>query len=450
MSAALPLTTRLGYGVGDVAFNLFFTTANLYLLLYYTDVLALDPGTAGLIFAGALIWDAVLDPIMGYLASRTRSRWGRYRPWILFGAVPLGASWVLMFAPTSYTGNALVAVTLATHLLFRTLYTIVSMPYVSLSATMTSDSTERGILASFRMVAATGAGLCVAFLTLKLATTFGSGDQATGFFWVSVLYAVIASILLMIVFASTEEQVDVDENLPSIGELIVMLRRNRAFWLISGSLLMASIAGTFFGKSVPYYFKYALGREADIGTGLALLTASAMVSIPLWTIVMRRTSKRTVSLSGSALGVTGYAAFLYATGLPNPTVLPLMAVIGFAAGAGYLTFWAMIPDTVEYGEWHSGVRAEGLTFGLIAFVQKAALGFAVGLLGQALSTVGYVANETQSASTLGDIRLLMTIVPMVTVVCGAMFIAFYPLDGKLHGRLVAALAIRRIRVGRAR
>jgi GPH family glycoside/pentoside/hexuronide:cation symporter len=127
-------------------------------LLYYTDVLGLAPATAGWIFAAALAWDAVTDPVMGYIASRTRTRWGRYRPYLLFGAVPLAASWALIFLPTGFTGTALTLFALAAHMLFRTCYTVVSMPYVSLSAVMTSDSHERGVLAGFRMVAATGGG----------------------------------------------------------------------------------------------------------------------------------------------------------------------------------------------------------------------------------------------------------------------------------------------------
>ena len=159
---------RLGYGVGDMGFNLFFTTASLFLLLYYTDVAGLPPAAAGWIMAAALVWDAVTDPAMGYLASRTRSRWGRYRPWILFGAVPLAASWALMFLPTGFTGLALTLWALAAQVLFRTCYTIVSMPYVSLSAAMTTDSRERGVLAAIRMLSATAAGLGIALATLPL------------------------------------------------------------------------------------------------------------------------------------------------------------------------------------------------------------------------------------------------------------------------------------------
>ena len=135
--APIPLASRLGYGIGDLAFNLYFTTANLFLLLYYTDVLGLSPTVGGLVFAVALIWDAVLDPVMGYIASRTRSRLGRYRPYLLFGAIPLAISWTLIFLPTGLKQGALIAVALAAHMLFRTCYTIVSMPYLSLSAAMT-------------------------------------------------------------------------------------------------------------------------------------------------------------------------------------------------------------------------------------------------------------------------------------------------------------------------
>ena len=205
MSARLSWPMRLGYGVGDMGFNLFFTTASLFLLLYYTDVAGLPPATAGWIMAAALVWDAVTDPAMGYLASRTRSRWGRYRPWILFGTVPLAASWALIFLPTGFTGFALTLWALAAQVLFRTFYTIVSLPYVSLSAAMTTDSRERGLLAAIRMLSATAAGLGIALATLPLVDRLGGGDEALGFFRVAILYSVLAGGLLLMVFATARE-----------------------------------------------------------------------------------------------------------------------------------------------------------------------------------------------------------------------------------------------------
>lgn len=441
--ARLSFRRRFGYGVGDVGFNLYFTTASLYLLYYYTDVAQIGPATAGWIFAVALIWDAISDPIMGYIASRTRSRWGRYRPYLLFGSLPLAASWALMFLPTGLTGGALVAYALVTHVLFRTLYTVVSMPYVSLSAVMTTDSAERGSLASIRMVAAISAGLFSAFTLLKLAAWFGEGDSLRGFFLAAVLYGALATAILWYVFASTEERADIAEApLATASQMFAMLRSNRPFWLIAGYLLMTSAASTMFGKTLPYSFKYALGRPDLIGSALAGLTACALVSVPIWTVLMKRTSKRTVALLGLAVGLVGYATYWFAGEMIGLPIAIAIALLGFAGGAGALAFWAMIPDTVEFGEWRSGVRAEGMVFGLISFVQKAALGLSVGVLGELLSMVGYVANQPQTPQTLHDMHALMTLGPMGLLAAAAVFVFFYPLDRATHGRLVRLLGRR--------
>jgi GPH family glycoside/pentoside/hexuronide:cation symporter len=443
MVARLPFRRRFGYSVGDFGFNLFFTTASLYLLYYYTDVLGLPPATAGWIFAVALIWDAVSDPIMGYIASRTRSRWGRYRPYLLFGSIPLAASWVLMFVPTGLSGEPLVLFTLSAHVLFRTLYTVVSMPYLSLSAVMTTDSAERGALASYRMISAIVAGLFSAFTLLKFAEALGGGDPMRGFLLSSILFATLAAAILLFVYAFTEEAVQAAEApRPTAREMVAMLRGNKPFWLIAGWLLMWSTASTLFGKTLPYQFKYGFDRPELIGTALAGITAFALLALPFWAMLMHRTSKRAVSLAGTAVGFLGYGLYWAAGDQLGGPVAVAIALLGIAGGAGAMTFWAMIPDTVEYGEWRAGVRAEGIIFGLISFVQKAALGLSVGLLGELLTAIGYTANQRQAADTLAHMHLLMSAGPMLLVTVGASFVFFYPLDRATHGRLVRVLARR--------
>jgi GPH family glycoside/pentoside/hexuronide:cation symporter len=442
-STPLSWPTRLGYGIGDMGFNLFFTTASLFLLLYYTDVAGLPPSTAGWIMAAALVWDAVTDPAMGYLASRTRSRWGRYRPWILFGTIPLAASWALIFLPIGLTGFALALWALAAQMLFRTFYTIVSMPYVSLSAAMTTDTRERGLLAAIRMLSATAAGLGIALSTLPLVAWLGGGDDTLGFFRVALVYGLLASALLLLVFATSREDPAASEApLPSAAEMIRMLARNRAFWLVAGSMLLASFGSTFFGKTIPYHLKYDGDRASLIGPALATITGCAFLAIPLWTALMQRTSKRIVSLSGTALGVIGYILF-YLVGSALPAMFATLALLGVSAGAAYLTFWAMLPDTVEYGEWRTGVRAEGIIFGFISFVQKAALGIAVGLLGEVLTAIGYVANQPQAPETLADMRQVMLWIPILCALAAAAFIWRYPIDAKTHAGLVDDIRRRR-------
>ena len=444
MAAKLSWKQRVGYGLGDFGFNLYFTTASLFLLLFYTDVAGLSPATAGWVFAAALVWDALIDPVMGYLASRTRSRWGRYRPWLLFGAIPLAASWMLMFLPTGFTGTALTLFALATHMLFRTCYTICSMPYVALSAAMTTDSSERGLLASLRMLAATSAGLLIAFCTLKLVTVLGGGDQARGFLLTAVLFGALAAAMMLVTYATSEEDAAA-LNVPeaSLAQMMGMLRGNRALWLVCGAMLMGAMGSTFFGKAIPYHLKYDVGREDLIGPALGLMVATAFLSIPIWTWIMQRSSKRLVALLGAGLAVVGYPLFYLAHGAPVAQLFVPLGLLGVAAGASYLTFWAMLPDTVEYGEWRSGVRAEGIIFGVVIFVQKAALGLAVGLLGEVLAGLGYVANRPQSQQTLEGIRTMMLWAPVLFGLAAAAFLYFYPLDRRTHGRIAAIVSRRR-------
>ncbi|MGC5799701.1 MFS transporter [Sphingomonas sp. NFX23] len=435
---------RVGYGIGDFAFNLFFTTASLFLLFYYTDVLGLTPAVAGWVFAGALIWDAIFDPWIGYIASRTRTRWGRYRPYVLLGALPLAASWALMFLPTTLGGSALVLFAAATHILFRTMFAVVGMPFLAMSAVLTRDSAERGVLAGIRMVAGAAAGLFGAVATLKLVTAFGGGQ--TGFFWTAVLYGALATAILIFVFTATREApVLEDEPRPAVGEMIRMLSSNRAFWLVSAAMLLGAVGQTFFQKTLPYFFKYQLGREDLISPALGILAASVMVSIPAWTWLSKRTSKRTMWLTGSVVGVVGSVLLWVIPETPS-NVLPVLILVGAGAGASYLGFWSMIPDTVEFGEWRSGVRAEGAVFGLVSLIQKASLGLAAAGLGEALSAIGYTANVAQTPATLASMRFLMIVLPAILLVAAAAVIAFYPLDQQTHRRIVRVLGRRRARL----
>jgi glycoside/pentoside/hexuronide:cation symporter, GPH family len=434
---------RFGYGVGDFAFNLFFTTASLYLLFYYTDVLGLAPDVAGWVFAGALIWDALFDPAMGYIASRTRTRWGSYRPYLLFGGVPLALSWMLMFLPVSLEGSALVLFAASTHILFRTLYAVVSMPYLALSAVMTSDSEERGLLAAFRMVAAATCALLSAFLTLKLVELLGGGR--IGFFWVAVIYGSLASILFVYCFATVRENAEMpsDEKV-GLADTLRMLRQNRAFWIVCAGMLLGGVGGTLANKTLPYYLKYGLGREDLIGPALGVGAMSVMLSIPFWTWVMKRKSKATAWIGGTIVGVFAYALYWVVPQQPA-YVIAVVGLLGFGGGAAYFGFWAMMPDTVEYGEWRSGVRSEGGIFGIVSLIQKASLGLAAAGLGELLAFIGYQANMPQSAETIHGMRLVMIALPAVLAASAAAIIVFYPIGPAMHARMVRALEWRRKR-----
>lgn len=440
----LPVGQVIAYGSGDLAFNLYFTFCSLFLLYFYTDILGLSASVAGLIIMAALVWEGITDPAMGVIASQTRSRFGSYRPYLLYGAPVLALSFILMFVPVDLSGGALAAFCLATHILFRTIYTVVNIPYIALSARMSSDTQARSRLAGARMLFAIASGLLMAALTLPLVARFGGGRE--GFFGIAALYAFIASIVLLNCFARTREAVgEAPTAHPGFGAMLAAIRVNPAFLLLLGATLVGSIGYTMGGKAQLYYMKYYAGSEASITVGLTVsLTAAALAMVP-WVMLTRRTSKRTVWLSGIVIGSTANLLIFIFTPTAGPLLYSLLALTGIGNAAFVLTFWSMLPDTVEVGEWRTGLRAEGALVGFIAFTQKVALGIGTGLVGILLDLIGYAPNAAQTPGALSGIQIVTTLVPATLAILAGLFVYFYPLDARTHARLVRAIAWRNVR-----
>ncbi|WP_421992436.1 MFS transporter [Qipengyuania sp.] len=446
--SALPRWRRAAYGFGDFGFNLYWSTASMFLLYYYTDVLALPATTAGLIFLVAMVWDGISDPIMGYLAERTRTRWGSYRPYLLFGGPVLAVSLVLMFFRPTAEGTALVVYAAATHVLFRTVYTVMSIPYSSLSARITRSSAVRNELSAWRMISATTGGFLVAFSTLRLVQYFGQGDLATGFFWTAVCFAALSIPVFLILFATTREPTlahkdTTAEPQANLKDALALLLGNRAFLLVFLATAFLFMGGVLSSKTLIYYYKYTLGNEAASGDALALMTGGAALLIPLWAWLATRIEKRSVWLSGLTISLLVNLA-IYLNPLETvPVVTALFAVGAVGTAASYLSFWSMLPDTVEYGEYTSGRRVESLAFGLMSFVQKCSFGIAAALLGFMLDLIGYVPNVEQSPDTLSAIKAIMALMPVGFLGIAIGLLWFYPITRATHQWMVAEIAARK-------
>ena len=446
LPTGLPTGQVIAYGSGDLAFNLYFTFCSLFLLYFYTDVLGLSASMAGLIIMAALVWEGATDPAMGVIASRTRTRFGSYRPYLLFGAPVLALAFLAMFLPLGLSGTALAIFCLATHILFRTVYTVVNIPYVALSARLSANSQDRSRLAGARMLFAILTGLFLAAMTLPLVAKLGGGPK--GFFLATTLYAGMATLVLLWCFTRTRESVEeAPDAHPTIGTMLAAIRSNHAYLLLLGATLVGSIGYTMGGKAQIYYMKYYAGTEATITLGLTVSLAAAALAMVPWVIMTRLTSKRIVWLSGIAIVVTANLAIFALAPKAGPLLYLLLALNGIGNAAFVLTFWSMLPDTVELGEWKTSLRAEGALVGFVAFSQKVALGIGTGLFGILLDALGYVPNVAQSPETLSGIRVLTTLAPVTLALVAACFVYFYPLDARTHARLVGALERRKARRG---
>jgi GPH family glycoside/pentoside/hexuronide:cation symporter len=440
----LSLPRKVGFTIGDYGFNLYWQSVSLFLMYYYTDAVGLSGTTAGLIYMAASIFDGAIDPLMGALADRTRTRWGRYRPYILWGTIPLALSFAGLYYKPALDTFGIIAVVCATHFLFRVFYTVSSIPYISLTARVTSSSSERSTIAGFRMVFANLAGMSVSYATQPLVTYFGGGDEARGFFYVACVIAIVASCIFPIVYLATREPAPThDEPIPQLRDYWVTLRHNRAFWIVVIGVLGGSVATTTLGKTVIYYFKYFLDAEESARYALTAKTGLAIIIVASWVYVTRFVGKRHAWFLTTAWGCAGLAWF-YVTDINTVLLATLFFVLMHVCSAGiHLTYWSMLPDTVEYGEWRTGVRAESLVFGFAIFCQKTALGLAAGLLGVALDFVGFVPNAVQTPETLHGMKLIIVVLPLGGMAVAAAAMYFYPLRPGIHERIVADLEARR-------
>jgi GPH family glycoside/pentoside/hexuronide:cation symporter len=447
----LPIGRIFGYGLGDFAFNFYWFPLQLFLTYYYTDVLGLPSATAGGIIMICLVWDGIVDPYIGLLANRTRTRWGRYRPYMLFGCVPLAASFTLMFMPVPFKDTPLIVYAFATQLLFRTLYGAVNIPYGAMMATMTRDSMERNYLAGVRMLCALGGGSVVSYFTPRLVSYFRAQDQVgeptSAYFIATAILSTCAIVVILASFAATEERVAADDaSTPkvSVVDLLKMLATNVPFLQVMAGNALFSFSNILINSSLAYYVQYYLGQPQTVTGNIGgLMPLMQLFAVLPWTFVARLIGKRGSWIAGLACAIAPLVVLFVSQSRDVATVYWCLGAYSLGSASMAVNFWSIVPDTVEYGEWRSGIRAEGFIFGFVTLIQKIALGLSSAFLGVYLGWIGYTANQTQSASTLAGLKLLLTVIAGAGLIGSAIVMYFYKLDATRHRALVDEIAARR-------
>ncbi len=438
----LTLKTRVGYGIGDIAICLYWSGVGLYLLYFYTDVVGISPSLAGLIYGIGMFWDAITDPFMGYVAERTRTRWGVYRPYLLFGNIPLALSFVLLFWVPPFEGTILFFFLLFANILHRTCFTLVSVPFSSLTPRITSDSQERTNLTGFRMMGAqTGTNL-MALVAFPIIFWVGGEDESMGFVVLALIAGLSALLIHSITFLTVKEPSN-DHGIERVGgslkEAARAIGKNMPFWLVFSATLIVGITTIFFGNNLIYYTKYALNLHEHQSTILFTSGIVAFLSIPFWWFISNKIGKKFTWLLSSTLTLLAFIIFYFYQINSLNELLFLVAFIGFGSGAGGILFWSMLPDTIEYGEVLTGVRSESSLYGFMTFAQKGSIAFAVIILGIVLDTIGFKANEVQAENTLTDMKLIMTLIPSLGIASSLVIIYFYPIDVTMHKNLLKKL-----------
>lgn len=434
----LPLGMKLGYGVGNFAINLGFQVCALYLIYYFTDIYMLPAAVAGSVFMVSKIWDSACDPVIGLISDHTKSRWGQKRPFLLFGALPLGVAMFLLFFGPDLSAGMRIVYAYVTFILFSTAIAATSVPYGALLADMTLDAGERSNISGFQMTCALLGTLFAAAATKPLVSLFP--DEATGFRWVGALYGIMISVIVLISFASVREMVThrKEKKLP-FRENFQVIIANIPFLFLAGGVTLYMVAINLLAIVVTYFFKYNLNSEALVPVAFIALFVTAAVFIPAFVWLSNKKSKKfAFNVGMTILGAALVGIFF----VPKDNIFLTFALF-FISGIGmstvFLLPWAMVPDTVEYSEWKTGLRREGTIYGVYFLCFKFGSAISGFIAGIGLDFFGYVANVQQTANALRGIRLLISFVPLTFIILGMVLISFYSLDSAFHKKILAEL-----------
>ncbi len=425
----LSFREKFAYGLGDTACNLTFQTVNLFLFIYYTDVFGLPAATVGTMVLVARVLDAVLDPVTGIVADRTQTRWGKFRPYILFGALPFGLCGYLMFSHPALSGPGKLVFAYVTYMLMWVAYTAVNIPYSALMGVMSASSADRTSLSTYRFVCAFSGSLAINALTLPLRDAFGGGDAATGYKYTMLLFSVVSAAMLLYTFAQTRERVaPAPDPGASLGQDLKYLFANGPWLVLFVAAFLTLTNVGVRNASLVYYFKYVVGDESRFTLFGTLGTLAFIAGAAATPLFLRVFNRRALMIGLTSANAFAMAAFFFVDPKSMPT-LHLLNIVGtFAAGPTPAIVWSMYADTADYGAWKFGRRTTGLVFSAAVFAQKVGLAVGSFMLGGILSAAGFVPNVAQTPRALLGIKLVFSLLPGAIGLLSGLAIVFYKLD----------------------
>ena len=354
----LSVKEKIGYGLGDTAANFIFQTMVVFQLSFYTDTFGLAAGAAGTLFMVVRVWDAIFDPLMGIMADRTVTRWGKFRPWILWSAVPFGIMGVLTFMTPDFGPSGKLAYAYVTYILMMMVYSANNLPYSALTGVMTGDAGERTSLSSYRFVCAMLGAFVVQVLALPMVNYFGRGDNARGYRMTMGLLSLIAVGLFVITFLSVRERIQPDpRQKSSVRSDFAGLLRNGPWIALFALTILIFIGYTMRAGAMVYYFKYFVGREDLFSVFNIFGLVSIVTGIVLSTPLARRYGKRDLYIVTLFVAAAFGALFLVLPAHNLPLIFGAEVLRGLAYGITTPLLWAMMADVADYGEWMTGRRA---------------------------------------------------------------------------------------------
>lgn len=440
-SVKITLKEKIGYGFGDAASSMFWKLFGSYLMIFYTDVFGLPAAVVGSMFLITRIWDSLFDPIVGMVADRTDTRWGKFRPYLLFLAIPFAVIGVFTFFTPGldYTGKVIYAY--ITYSLMMMVYSAINVPYASLLGVMSPNQKDRNVLSTSRMTFAYIGSFVTFLLFMPLVNYFSNGsnaveDQQRGWFMAVIVIAVMCAILFFMCFSFTKERVKPikQEKTPLLDDLCDLIK-NKPWWILLGAGVAALVFNSIRDGATVYYFKYYIVEDGFgtinvfsipfvlSGLYLALGQAANIVGVILAAPISNRIGKRYAYMGAMAIASVLSIVFYWMDKDSLTLIFILQALISICAGSIFPLLWSMYADCADYSELKTGNRATGLIFSSSSMSQK--FGWAIGsaLTGWLLGYFGFQANEAQNPETINVIKMFLSFLPAVGTILSVVFIS---------------------------
>lgn len=437
-----PLSTKvkLGFGVCDLGGNLFFTVNAFLLLNYLTDSVGIAAGLAGIVIMVGKVWDAITDPIVGYISDRTNTRWGRRRPYILFGSVPLCITMIIMFTNPGLSSQTQLCIWgIVVYCLLNTAYTLVNIPYSALTPELTQDYNERTALNGYRFSFAIIGTLMGAGAALPIVNSFS--DKDTGFSAMGAIFGVIMMVTALITFFVVKEPESAKrEFTQGFFETYLRVFKNKPFVIILISYALQITGITVASGVTIYYYKYIHNNESMTTIAMLILLTTAMIFIPISVLLARRIGKKMVFSLGMVIFSFGLIIIFFTGHLMSAEYsLGIIAISGIGMGLIFAMPYAIVPDAIEYNYLLTGERTEGSFYGMWTFCLKIGQAVALGITGGVLALTGYIAEVAQTEQALFGIRLLFGPISVIFFIASIALLFFYPINERRYEEILAGI-----------
>jgi GPH family glycoside/pentoside/hexuronide:cation symporter len=446
MSTSLPRRTKFLYGIGDTGFSLTSTIVGVYFAIFLTDVVGLTPGIAAIAIFIGRTWDYINDPIIGHISDRTRTRWGRRRPFLLFSSLPFALVYTLMWWRPPLSGNLALAIYYAmAYVLFDATATFAYMPYYALTPELTSDYDERTSLTTYRMFFSILGSLIAFTIPLMMVGSFAP-QNASRVLVMGATFGFVSALPLILTFFGTRERQEYQQlKQPGLKESLQAAFKNRPFVFSAAIFLITWCSMDILQATLLYFLKYVMQREGQSDMIMGAIFITAIFTLPFWERISRKWNKRWAYICGIAFWAAVQLVLITLNASSGfPLLLFLCVMAGIGVGAAHVLPWSIIPDAVEWDELRTGERHEGMFYSLVTLMQKVASSIAIPLVLLVLQVTGYQPNSvTQPAKALMGIRIVIGPIPAALLCAGILFAWFYPISREGHASLLEELEEKR-------